>query len=79
MSLEGGREGRRGEGMGGEGRGGDGRGGDGRGREGMGGEGEGSPLSHLAIFFFNISVARYKMTSLNDCGNVNGEKNVMLA
>ena len=47
MSLEGGREGRRGGGQGrGEGTGG-------------GGEGEGSPLSHLAIFFFNISVARY--------------------
>ena len=51
MSLEGGREGR-GEGRGGEGRGGEGRGGEGRG-------GEGSPLVILAIFFFNISVARY--------------------
>ena len=48
MSLEGGREGR---------------GGEGRGREGRGGEGEGEvrgvPLVILAIFFFNISVARY--------------------
>ena len=34
MSLEGGREGRRGEGRGGEGRGGEGRGGEGRGGEG---------------------------------------------
>ena len=65
MSLEGGREGR--EGRGGEGRGGEGRGGEGRG-------GEGSPLVILAIFFFNISVARYYITSLNDCANVNGEK-----
>ena len=51
MSLEGGREGR-----GGEGRGGEGRGGEGRGR---GGEGRGVPLVILAIFFLNISVARY--------------------
>ena len=48
-----------------EGRGGEGRGG-GRG-------GEGSPLVILAIFFLNISVARYYITSLNDCANVNGE------
>ena len=62
MSLEGGREGR------------EGRGGEGRGGEGRGGEGRGVPSVILAIFFFNISVARYYMTSLNDCGNVNGEK-----
>ena len=43
------------------------------GREGRGG-GRGVPSVILAIFFFNISVARYYMTSLNDCGNVNGEK-----
>ena len=49
MSLEGGREGRRGEGRGGEG--------EGEGREGR--EGRGVPLVILAIFFFNISVARY--------------------
>ena len=67
MSLEGGRGG---EGRGGEGRGGEG--GEGRGGEGRGGEG--SPLVILAIFFFNISVARYYITSLNDCANVNGEK-----
>ena len=48
MSLEGGREGR-------EGRGGERRGGEGRG----GREGRGVPLVILAIFFFNISVARY--------------------
>ena len=40
--------------------------------------GEGSPLVVLANFFFNISVARYYITSLNDCANVNGEK-IMLA
>ena len=44
----------------------------GKGGEGRGGEG--SPLVILAIFFFNISVARYYITSLNDCANVNGEK-----
>ena len=49
MSLEGGREGR---GGGGEGRGGEG-------GEGRGGEGRGVPLVILAIFFKNISVARY--------------------
>ena len=43
MSLEGGREGRGGEGRGGEGTGGEGRG----------------VLLILAIFFLNISVARY--------------------
>ena len=46
MSLEGGREGREGRGRG----------------EGKGGEGEGGrgvPSVILAIFFFNISVARY--------------------
>ena len=42
-----------------EGRGGEGRGGDGKGGEGRGGEGRGVPLVILAIFFFNISVARY--------------------
>ena len=47
------REGRGGEGRGGEGRG---RGGEGR---GMGREGRGVPLVILAIFFLNISVARY--------------------
>ena len=47
MSLDGGREGRGGEGRGGEGRGGEGR------------EGRGVPLVILAIFFKNISVARY--------------------
>ena len=31
----------------------------GEGREGRGGEGRGVPLVILAIFFFNISVARY--------------------
>ena len=78
-------EGRGGEGRGGEGRGGEGRegsgaegrgGGEGRGGEGSGAEGRGRgvPSVILAIFFFNISVARYYMTSLNDCGNVNGEK-----
>ena len=41
------------------GKGGEGRGGEGRGGEGRGRGGE-SP--------------RYYMTSLNDCGNVNGEK-----
>ena len=51
MSLEGGREGRGGEGRGGGG-GGEGRGGEGR-------EGRGVPLVILAIFFLNISVARY--------------------
>ena len=35
---------------------------------------EGSPLVILAIFFLNISVARYYITSLNDCANINGEK-----
>ena len=50
MSLEEGREGR--EGRGGEGRGGEGIGGEGR-------EGRGVPSVILAIFFFNISVARY--------------------
>ena len=54
MSLEGGREGK-----GREGRGGEGRGGEGRGGEGRGGEGRGVPLVILAIFFFNISAARY--------------------
>ena len=44
-----GREGREGRGGGGEGRGG----------EGRGGEGRGVPLVILAIFFLNISVARY--------------------
>ena len=44
MSLEGGREGRGGQGRGGEGR---------------GEEGSRVPLVILAIFFFNISVARY--------------------
>ena len=39
------------------------------GREGRGGEGMGVPLVILAIFFFNISAARYLMTSLDDCGN----------
>ena len=86
MSLEGGREGREGRGGGGEGRGGEWRegrgeegrggevrGGEGRGR-GRGGEGRGVPSVILAIFFFNIYVARYYMTSLNDCGKVNGEK-----
>ena len=58
MSLEGGREGRDGRGRGGEGRG-RGGGGGGEGREGRGGEGRGVPLVILAIFFFNISVARY--------------------
>ena len=50
MSLEGGREGREGRGRG--------RGG---GVEGRGGEGEGRgvPSVILAIFVFNISVARY--------------------
>ena len=48
MSLEGGREGREGR----EGRGGEGRGGEGE-------EGRGVPSVILAIFFFNISVARY--------------------
>ena len=47
MSLEGGREGR------------EGRGGEGRGGEGRGGEGRGVSSVILAIFFFNISVARY--------------------
>ena len=59
MSLEGGREG---GGGGGEGRGGEGReGGEGRGGEGRGGGrgGRRVPLVILAIFFFNISVARY--------------------
>ena len=65
MSLEGGR--------GGRGRGGEGRGGEGRGGEGRGGEGRGVPIVILAIFFLNISVARYYITSLNDCSNVNGE------
>ena len=51
MSLEGGREGRGG--------GGEGRGGEGEGRGGEGGEGRGVPLVILAIFFLNISVARY--------------------
>ena len=46
MSLEGGREGRGG-------------GGEGRGRGAEGREGRGVPLVILAIFFFNISVARY--------------------
>ena len=61
---------------GGEGRGGEGRGGEGEGRggEGRGGEGRGVPLVILAIFFFNISVARYYIMSLNDCANVNGEE-----
>ena len=54
--------------------GGEGRGRWGRGGEGEAGEGRGVPSVILAIFFFNISVARYLMTSLNDCGNVNGEK-----
>ena len=55
MSLEGG-EGRGGEGEGeGRGRGGE----EGRGGEGRGGEGRGVPSVILAIFFFNISVARY--------------------
>ena len=49
MSLEGGREGR--------GRGG--RGGEGEGRGGEGREGRGVLLVILAIFFLNISVARY--------------------
>ena len=57
MSLDGGREGR--EGRGGEGRGWEWRGGEGRGGEGRGGEGRGVPSVILAIFFFNISVARY--------------------
>ena len=48
MSLEGGREGRGGEGRGGEGRG-----------RGGGGEGRVVPLVILAIFYLNISVARY--------------------
>ena len=52
------------------GREGRGRGGEGRGGEGKGGE---SP-SHFGDIFFNISVARYYITSLNDCANVNGEK-----
>ena len=53
MSLEGGRGGKGGEGRGG-------RGGEGRGGEGMGGEGEGrGVLVILAIFFLDISVARY--------------------
>ena len=42
--------------------GGEGRGGEGRGGEGEGRGGEESPQSfcqNLAIFFFNISVARY--------------------
>ena len=60
-----------GEGRGEEGRGGEGRGGEGRGGEGRGGEG--NPLSHFGDIFKNISAARYYMTSLNDCGNVNGE------
>ena len=42
-----------------EGRGGEGRGREGRGGEGRGGEGRGVPSVILAIFFFNISVARY--------------------
>ena len=57
MSLEGGREGRGGEGRGGGGGG------------GGEGEGRGVPLVILAIFCLNISVARYYITSLNDCGN----------
>ena len=36
-----------------------GRGGEGRGRGGEGREGRGVPLVILAIFFLNISVARY--------------------
>ena len=51
--------------------------GEGEGRGGGGGgegEGRGVPSVIVAIFFLNISVARYYMTSLNDCGNVNGEK-----
>ena len=44
MSLEGGREGREGRG---------------RGWEGRAGQGGGVPSVILAIFFFNISVARY--------------------
>ena len=46
---------------------------EGRGRGGEGWGGEGSPPSHFGDIFFNISVARYLITSLNDCGNVNGE------
>ena len=37
---------------------------EGRGGEGEGRGGEGSPLVILAIFFLNISVARYYITSL---------------
>ena len=48
MSLEGGREGGKGR----EGR-------EGKGGEGRGGEGRGVTSVILAIFFFNISVARY--------------------
>ena len=60
MSLEGGREGRRGEG--GEGRGGEGRGGggggEGRGGEGRGGGGGGeSPQSFGDIFFKHFCCA----------------------
>ena len=44
---------------GGEGRGGEGRGGEGRGGGGGEGGGRGVPSVILAIFFFNISVARY--------------------